>query len=122
MDISSATKRARPGLVEGEDYAVADYADGLGPRLEWLSDEPRPTQDELEAANLEASREAKRAEIRAELVSECEAVMPIWEFAYLLYSKAADSRLPALAAAARRAREREAALNKASTLEQVEGA
>lgn len=119
MNIATALARARPHLIPEEDYRVVDYSDGEGPQLQWFTSESRPTEAELQAADVEATREAKRAEIRADLVTQCAGLMPVYEFVYCVYAKVADERLPRLAELAKAAREREKALDKASSLQQM---
>lgn len=82
---------------------------------------PQPTQAELEAAYPDALREQKRAEIRAGLVRDCEAIMPIYELVYCLRARVSDPRLSGLDALAKRVRDLEAYIdNPARTVAELE--
>lgn len=109
MNIAEAILSLYPNADPVADFEVRD--DGKGP---WLArwDEaklgPRPTEQQLVAARLPALKARKVAEIRAGVVRDCEAIMPVYEFIYITRARIADTRITQLEAIAKRGRDLEA--------------
>ena len=81
----------------------------------WGLPSPQPTAGELTDAALPTLKKLKKAEIRARVVSECEALMPVYEMIYCVRARIVDPRLVTLDAIAKKGRDLEARVNAAAT-------
>lgn len=100
-------------LTRGEDWIEVEAPDGSATLRGY-----DPALIEYESLD-EAKRE-KTAEIRARVVSEADAVMPVWEFIYITRARISDSRVTTLEAIARKGRDLEAQVQQATTVEEVQ--
>lgn len=108
MSLVARILHLRPDLDPVMDFAVQQLADDSERIVHWSNPTAQPSQTELESAYPDALREQKRAEIRAGLIRDCEAIMPVYELVYCLRARVQDSRLATLDSLAKRARDLEA--------------
>lgn len=113
MDKGQALAYLHPSANPPADY----YLDGqTGQIAHWESKlGPRPTDQQLKDAWIPALKAQKKSEIRARVVSECEALMPVYEMLYCVRARVVDPRLATLDAIAAKGRVLEARANAAAT-------
>lgn len=116
--MSRCIEHLYPKARAGEHYLLRATQEGSV--IEYWNDSlgPRPTTAALDAAWLPALKARKIAEIRAGVVRDCEAIMPVWEFIYVTRARLTDSRVSQLETIAKRGRDLEAYVNDARRTEQ----
>ena len=112
MDIGAVVMRLYPD-ADPSDFSVSQEP-GEQPKITRWNEAtlgPRPTESQLRDAWLPALKEQKIVEIRRRVVSEADAVMPVWEFIYITRARIADSRTTTLEAIAKKGRDMETWIN-----------
>lgn len=100
------------------DYEVSvDPTTGQQRITSWNSAKlgPHPTDQQLSDAWIPALKAQKVAEIRAHVVSECEALMPVYEMLYVIRARVVDPRLAQMDQIAKKGRDLEVRVNAAAT-------
>jgi hypothetical protein len=108
MDVNEILRRMYPQADEVTDYVVQDE------RIIYWNEAtlgPRPTDQQLQDAWIPALKAQKIAEVRRRVVTEADAVMPVWEFIYITRARITDSRTTTLEAIAKKGRDMEAYIN-----------
>lgn len=67
------------GFALDRDYILSWDADAQAQRIEWMSEQPQPTPEEIEAARLPAERAIVVARIKAKARSLILARLPEWK-------------------------------------------
>lgn len=110
MDVMAVLRRLYPNADDVMGFVVVG-----GKLVDWNLDAPRPTDQQLADAWMPALKARKIAEIRARVVSECEALMPVYEMLYCVRVRVVDPRLAQMDVIAAKGHTLEARVNAAAT-------
>lgn len=115
MEIAAAILHMYPQADALSDFKVIQEPGAAPRRGEWNLAAPRPTDRQLADAWIPALKARKIAEFRARVVSESEALMPVYEMLYCTRARILDPKLLTLDAVAAKGRNLEARVNAAAT-------